>query len=405
MGAVCLRGAFPCPSPACDWLIMAMTAYTGVQGSGKSFEVVSSVILGSLAAGRRVVTNVAGLKPDLIAAYVEDKFGVPAVKQGLIVQISNEDVTKDWFFPLENGLKHKAEVFLDAEGKEVENPVYAKSRATVEKDSIVQGGDVIILDECWRWYGTGEKLLPSHMMFFRMHRHFLHPATGVSCDLVFVVQDIGDLQRKVKATIEKTFWMKKHKDLGFENRYVVNIYSGNALRDKALTESIQKEYKPEIFALYSSYSQSQQATGKEVNADKRGNLLNRKIFKYAIPVGILWIFGAGWFMWRFFHPEQNKPVDTAKTVSASAAPVGGSSPPGQLPDKPKSNVSDEWKLVGFYELGGSMIFVMTDGARIRNISNPPMFKFSPGELELILPSGEVVTRWSGRRGDNPRVGL
>lgn len=382
---------------------MAMTAYTGVQGSGKSYEVVSSVVLGSLAGGRRVVTNVAGLKPDLIAAYIEEKFDVPASKQGLIVQISNEDVTKDWFFPMENDQKHKVEVFLDAEGKEVENPVYAKSRSTVEKDSIVQGGDVIILDECWRWYGTGEKLLPAHMMFFRMHRHFLHPATGVSCDLVFVVQDIGDLQRKVKATIEKTFWMKKHKDLGFDNRYVVNIYSGNALRDKALTESLQKEYKPEIFALYSSYSQSQQSTGKEVNADKRGNLLNRKIFKYAIPVGILWLFGAGWFMWRFFHPEPTKPQGLP--ASSSAAAAAASNAPGQVPDKPKSNVSDDWKLVGFYELGGSIVFVMADGQKIRNISNPPVSKFSPGEVELVLPSGEVVTRWSGRRGDSPRVGL
>ncbi len=384
---------------------MAMTAYTGVQGSGKSYEVVSSVVLGSLAGGRRVVTNVAGLKPDLIASYIEEKFDVPASKQGLIVQISNEDVTKDWFFPMENGVKHKVEVFLDAEGKEVENPVYAKSRAVVEKDSIVQGGDVIILDECWRWYGTGEKLRPDHMMFFRMHRHFLHPATGISCDLVFVVQDIGDLQRKVKATIEKTFWMKKHKDLGFENRYVVNIYSGNALRDKALTESLQKEYKAEIFALYSSYSQSQQATGKEVNADKRGNLLNRKIFKYAIPVAILWLFGAGWFMWRFFHPEATKPPVLAGTSSPVAASVPVAASPGQVPDKPKSNVSDDWKLVGFYELGGSVVFVMADGSKIRNISNPPVSKFSPGEVELILPSGEVVTRWSGRRGDSPKVGL
>lgn len=405
MGPVGLRGAFPRPSPAGDWLIMAMTAYTGVQGSGKSYEVVSSVVVGSLAGGRRVVTNVAGLKPDLIAAYIEEKHGVPAAKQGLIVQIQNEDVTKDWFFPKEGGEKHKVEVFLDADGKEVENPVYAKSRAVVEKESIVQGGDVIILDECWRWYGTGEKLLSSHMMFFRMHRHFLHPATGVSCDLVFVVQDIGDLQRKVKATIEKTFWMKKHKDLGFENRYVVNIYSGNALRERALSESIQKEYKPEIFALYSSYSQSQQSVGKEVNADKRGNLLNRKIFKYAIPVGILWICGAGWFMWRFFHPEPKKQdVAVTKLGSSAVDPAPAGVVPVD-PQKPKSNVSDEWRVLGTYEMAGLLVFVMADGSRVRSISNPPVSKFSPGEVELALPSGEVVTRWSGRRDNQSRPSL
>lgn len=376
---------------------MAMTAYTGVQGSGKSYEVVSSVVVGAIASGRRVVTNVAGLKPDLIADYVEKERGTPKDKQGFIVQISNDDVTKDYFFPSEDKPTHKIKIYFDKDNNEVENPVLAVRSEEVEKPSIVQGGDVIILDECWRWYATGEKLRPDHMMFFRMHRHFLHPVTGVSCDLVFVVQDIGDLQRKVKATIEKTFYMKKHKDLGFDNRYVVNVYSGNSIRERALSESIQKEYKPEIFALYSSYSQAKQSTGKEVAADNRGNLLNRKIFKYGIPIAIVWICGAGWFMWRFFHPsESKKPESKEVSEVAKIKPVGESN----QPEKKKPDVSEDWRIVGFYEVGSQMVFVLADGSRVRNISNPPVYKISPGELEMVLPNGDVVTRWSGRRQEN-----
>lgn len=378
-----------------------MTAYTGVQGSGKSYEIVASVILGALASGRRVVTNVAGLKPDLIAAYVEKSRGVPIARQGVIVQITNDDVTKEHFFPKEGGGKFKVDVFVDADGHEVESPALAKSRVTVQKDSIVQGGDVIILDECWRWYATGEKLLPSHMVFFRMHRHFLHPVTGVSCDLVFVVQDIGDLQRKVKATIEKTFLMKKHKDLGFPNRYVVSVYSGHALRPSSFTEDFQKEYDSEIFALYSSYSQAQLTSGVEVNADNRGNLLNRKLFRYGIPIAVLWIAGASWFMWRFFHPEMKNDLPISENKPHELSPLPGSPPSIQTP-KPKTNVSDEWRLIGYYDQAGVSVFVLSDGRHIRSISDPPAAKFSPGEVELILPTGEVVTRWSGAKDEKGR---
>lgn len=376
---------------------MAMSAYTGVQGSGKSYEVVSSVVVGAVAAGRRVVTNVAGLKADLISEYVENNFSVPKNKQGVIYQITNDDVTKDHFFPLESGEKHKVKVYYDKEGNPVENPVNAVRSDDVLTDSIVQGGDVIIIDECWRWYATGEKLRPDHMMFFRMHRHFLHPVTNVSCDIVFVVQDIGDLQRKVRATIEKTFYMKKHKDLGFENRYVVNVYSGNSIKQTALTESIQKEYKPEIFALYSSYSQGKGASGKEVAADKRGNLLNRKLFKYAIPIAVIWMIGAGVFMWRFFHPEPkaNPAVKTSGDLPPDLVK------PMEKPEKRKSSVSDEWKVVGYYELDGNTVFVLADGRRFRSVANPPVSKFSPGEVEMVLPDGDIVTRWSGRiQSDN-----
>ncbi|MEI7352942.1 zonular occludens toxin domain-containing protein, partial [Pectobacterium parmentieri] len=45
---------------------MAISAYVGVPGSGKSFEVVRSVIIPAVAQGRRVVSNVYGLNPEKI---------------------------------------------------------------------------------------------------------------------------------------------------------------------------------------------------------------------------------------------------------------------------------------------------------------------------------------------------
>ena len=64
IGYFCYVGAFYY-SPFTDyWLggIMAISAYVGLPGHGKSYEVVKSVIIPAIASGRRVVSNIYGLK-------------------------------------------------------------------------------------------------------------------------------------------------------------------------------------------------------------------------------------------------------------------------------------------------------------------------------------------------------
>ena len=352
---------------------MAQSVYSGLQGHGKSYEVVRGVIVPNVAKGRRVVTNVAGLQVDKIKAYCVEKLGADPDKLGDVVSVTNEDVLKPEFFPKEN--EDNAE-------------------------SIVKGGDVIVLDECWRWYVTGEKLPDGHLTFFRMHRHFVHPETGQACDIVLIVQAIDDLQRKVLATVEKSFLMRKHKDLGMSNRYSVTVYSGKRQIRSAITEETGPHtYKPEIFELYSSYSQSQATTHKEDAADKRGNLFNGKLFKVGIPLAFLGIGAGVWKGYAFFHPE---PVQTKTEQSAAEdvhGPVNGQKAGSQAAqEKPKPEVSDTWRLVGQVVTKNQQVVYMVADAnnRVRYLHQPPAVKISPMELELKLPAGDVVTRWSGK---------
>lgn len=342
---------------------MAQTAYTGIQGSGKSYEVVRGVILPNVAKGRRIVTNVAGLQVDKINAYCVDKLGADPEHLGEIVTIKNEQVTEKNFFPVEN---------QDNSG------------------CVVQGGDIVVLDECWRWYVTGEKLPDGHLTFFRMHRHFTHPETGQSCDIVLIVQAIDDLQRKVRATVEKSYLMKKHKDLGFSDRYLVSIFSGNRQTKTALTESFQGKYDPEVFALYTSYSQSKATANKEEQADKRGNVFNRGGIKYGLPLAVIGICAGIWKGWAFFHPEA-----TAKPVEQAQSQPGGTSE-GQQAKPEVPGLSSTWRLAGSLQRDGRVAFVLVDGAgRVRYVDDPPAYKVSTHEVELALPNGEFVTRWSG----------
>lgn len=51
---------------------MAISAYVGIPGSGKSYEVVASVIIPACIAGRRIVSNIYGLATQSIYDYCVD---------------------------------------------------------------------------------------------------------------------------------------------------------------------------------------------------------------------------------------------------------------------------------------------------------------------------------------------
>jgi putative phage-related membrane protein len=70
---------------------MAISAYVGVPGSGKSYEVVKSVILPAIATGRRVVSNVYGLDKEKIHQYLlKNKRKLTVEQLGDLVYVENE---------------------------------------------------------------------------------------------------------------------------------------------------------------------------------------------------------------------------------------------------------------------------------------------------------------------------
>ncbi|EPR7252372.1 zonular occludens toxin domain-containing protein [Escherichia coli] len=96
---------------------MAISAYIGIPGSGKSYEAVCNVIIPAFTSGRRVVTNIYGLQKDKITERYPDATGE-------IIVVDNDDVLKADFFPFKGG-----------------------------EGSFCQFGDLIVIDEAWRIFG------------------------------------------------------------------------------------------------------------------------------------------------------------------------------------------------------------------------------------------------------------
>ncbi|SDE51182.1 zona occludens toxin, partial [Paraburkholderia lycopersici] len=174
---------------------MAINAYCGVMGSGKSYEVVSGPLLDAVALGRRVVTNIDGVNEDLIHQYLHEKRGIESDRLGRVVHVRTEDLLVEGFFPIEVESSDGAAVI----------------------PGVVLPGDFVVVDEAWKLWASDKKISPAHMAFFRMHRHFVHPDTGVACDVALMIQSIADLHRHLKAVIELSFSMTKLKSVGLSS--------------------------------------------------------------------------------------------------------------------------------------------------------------------------------------------
>ena len=349
---------------------MAIKLYVGIQGSGKTYEVVTVVIMDALREGRRVVTNIAGLNIDEINSILLEE-GLHLSEIGSILSVTHDQVESDFFFRTDTDhLKHI--------------------------ETTIQPGDVLILDEIWRFWEGRSSVTPRQQNFFRMHRQMVHPTLCFTCEIVLITQDVADVCSKIRNVVEKTFVMTKHTALGSDTRYRVDIYArANVSARVEPINSYQRSYNPELFCLYKSHStNAADVQAKEVSIDKRGNLWQRPIIKFGVPFSVLMLGTCIYLMFGFFHPK-NK---SAPSFAASAAVSGSSSvvSASSVPVQSGLILSTVWRVQGWYFLEKDFIVVLSgsDGV-LRYLHNPPSFQFQARDLAVKLPEGGFVTTFSG----------
>jgi zona occludens toxin len=354
---------------------MAMNAYCGVMGSGKSYEVVSGPLLDAVAAGRRVVTNIDGVSEDAIHAYLHDRRDVPYERLGAIVHVRTDDLLKDGFFPVE----------IEQAGGALVTPGFVKP------------GDLLVIDEAWKLWASDKKISKEHMSFFRMHRHFVHEQTGVACDVVLMIQSIADLHRSIKAVIELSFRMVKLKSVGMSSGYRVEMYETYKQTKTTRTGTFIRRYKAEIFPLYKSYAGQ---GGTESVVDKRQNIFARKsLWLLVIAVAFVACIGA-WGAWRFFHPHAKVVTPANGTGAHAPSPVSAVPAAANLPSAPHD--SDTWRVVGTYVANGIGWVVLVDGANHLRVESPSEF-MGRGVSMVGTVEGRRVAMWSGPKPEASAV--
>lgn len=361
---------------------MSIKAYVGIMGSGKTYEVVTVVIYSALKRGRRVVSNIAGLNFELMrAAMIEE--GASPDEIGMLVCVPHEKILDPLFWRTD----YDADTGID---------------------SFIQPGDLVVLDEIWRfWNGLGpksedgkEKRPDRVMNFVRMHRQMTHPETGISCDMAIITQDPADMHRSIKGVVEETYSMTKLTVIGSDEKYRVDVFQKTRITRKPLN-SFFRYYDSAKFGWYKSHSQRQEgsAAAKEENIDGRGNILRGALFRFVIPVSLVVGAFAVWSVVSFFKPKES-PKAEGGNGRADENPVSHAKqegkPGAKKEERKRLDVSDVWRVVGWYSSEhGAAVVVQDDQKRLRVLYDPPAFKLHGLQISVVLPEGDTATTYSG----------
>lgn len=334
---------------------MAILAYVGIPGSGKSYEVVSSVILEHFKKGRRIVSNIEGVTHQKLVDYCVAN-GTEPKDLGEFVSVDDETCQRADFFPYKGA-----------------------------DTTICNAGDLICIDEVWRIFPS-DKIHENHRSFLAEHRHFTDPVTGVCCDLVVINQSVAQLPRFIKDRIEMTYQMSKLTALGMRNRYRVDVFTGAKTTKTNRTLQLQRKYDKAIFNLYKSYDG---VNGKENVVDDRGNIFKSFQFKLMIVlVLLLAIFGYYGFTSFFLGNEPNSKEEARGIENSNVSQIE------KVPVYVAPKLSEKWRITGELKKNGKEFVILADTQGRLRFEPRSAFDYSGRMLEGKI-DGELVNYYSG----------
>ncbi len=214
---------------------MAITAYTGLPRSGKSYSVFENVIIPALEQGREIWTNIPFDSDKIIEKY------------GQVPILFHTDDIRDndnWF------------------------------------DEVFTSGAVIVIDEVWRLWPSGlraNQVLEQHKSFLAEHGHRVGH-NGMSTEVILVTQDLGQVASFARMLVETTYRSVKLDKVGKSKSFRIDIYQGAVTGqmppEKLRLRQMFSSYKPSVYDLYKSHTMSKTGlAGNETKTDNRANIL------------------------------------------------------------------------------------------------------------------------------------
>jgi len=298
---------------------MTIAVYSGLTGSGKSYNAVANLIIPALKQGRTVVTNVV-LKKDAIYSDVDT---------GNLVSI-----------PFKLG-KDDVEKYIN--------------------NSLYPAGSVFVLDEAGRFFPPNWKQdrVPEHVLtFFTEHRHSVG-VDGYATDIYLLCQDVSQLSKWIRDLVANTYCHKKLDQSvpGMKDKFRVDIFEG-AVTNSTTSKSkfIQDKfgtYNSSVFKYYESHTQKNPNvdTALEDPPDKRSTRAT-KLRNFLILFLVL-LFLSLYLGFTAFSDFNNDslPEEQTHDTEEQAQPVQLKIVDNPLrdyiqPSYQATKESQDWKLVG-----------------------------------------------------------
>ena len=259
-----------------------------------------------------------------------------------------------------------------------------------DQDTFCKAGDLIVIDEVWRIWGSDKDIPKNHRSFIAEHRHFAHAETGVTCDLVVINQDVAQIPRFIKDRIETTYRMQTHIALGLRNRYRVDVFQGIKLFKNNRMNYYQEKYDKDIFELYKSYENT---NAKESVTDKRQSIFSSTKTVFFIVATPILLGVSAYFVYDYFNqylqPEQTE-VETSSIASEATSKVNIAI---EMPKISKS-LSTKWRITGELRKNNQAFVVLSDNQGRLRLEPRSQFIFSGRMLQGEIDN-QIVNYYSG----------
>lgn len=344
---------------------MAITAYTGPPGAGKSHAMVKEVIVPAVMAGRRVVSNIDGLNADAILAYClerEREWKVDhADKLGEVLTFHGEDAQAAGFWPTET-TERAGEV------------------------TFIRPGDLVVFDEWAMFFPAGGRTDTAQRVedFMRWHRH-MTADSGHATDLAIGTQSISDFHRRHRPLISNSYNFKKLTAVGAKGSYTWHAFNGRLQKNSYLTGS--GKYDSAIFPLYKSSAAAGAGNHTELQTNRKETIWSGSKAWVAIGLPILLIAGGVFGLYRVFGTER-EPLRVGGPSRATPSQAVAVAPQY---DRPSTN----WRIVGHIDgHGGKRVVVADTAGNVRTLAHNA-FEFDQGRPISGRVDGELVIAQDG----------
>lgn len=333
---------------------MAITAYTGPPGSGKSHALVKDVVLSAVFAGRRVLSNVDGLNPDAILAYCLEREPLwqvdSADKLGQVVLFHGEDSKQPGFWPTEETEK-------------------------AGQVTVIRPGDLVVFDEWAMFWPNGDKSEAAAQVeaFMRWHRH-LTSDNGVACDLAIATQAITDFSRRHRPLLSRSYLFKKLTAVGAKGSYTWHVFDGKLQKSSYQTGT--GRYDPAVFPLYASSAAASSGNHTELKTNKKETIWSGWR-AWAVIVSPFLLLGGGAWGLRHVWTTAAGPVAPAAVSGSGGLPSPSG---GYVPGAPSAaaDPASPWRIVGFVDGDGGQRVIVSDQNGAVRVLLPSGFQFEDG---------------------------
>ncbi|EGF3467934.1 zonular occludens toxin, partial [Escherichia coli] len=201
--------------------------------------------------------------------------------------------------------------------------------------------------------------------------------------------------------IEKTFRMRKLKQLGLSRSYCVDVYDGAKLTKSTFLSNYVCKYSKDVFRLYSSHHVQ---NAQESTVDSRGVLFKKRTIILVLVFLAVTVWAVFHYVVSFFNPDENTLVNdvdsraesqTSDNINHSVNQSLNNTDNKQVTGADNSHPapSEKWCIVGRFSDGQrNWIFVRDAENRLRMASASGFTGYNimaEGELD-----GEKITAWS-----------